>query len=218
MIKEKVLFIVCMTIGGFAIAQNSDNDLDNRDKFQFGVRAGLNYSNVYDAEGEQFRADGKLGLAGGVFAALPFGTYTGLQPEVLFSQKGFKSTGVILGMPYENKRITTYIDVPLYFSFKPSEFLTILAGPQFSYLTSSRNVFTSGSTTLLQEQEFENDDIRKNLMSFSVGATININDFLLGARASWDLQDNKSNGTSSTPRYKNQWIQFTLGYVLYTKK
>ena len=37
---------VSITIGGFA-----QQETDNREKFQFGLKAGLNYSNVYDEKG-----------------------------------------------------------------------------------------------------------------------------------------------------------------------
>jgi hypothetical protein len=52
---------------------------------------------VYDSQGEEFDADSKFGLAAGAFLQIPFGKYLGIQPEVLFSQKGFKRTGRMFG-------------------------------------------------------------------------------------------------------------------------
>ena len=63
-----------------------------------------------------------------------------------------------------------------------------------------------------QEDEFDNENIRKNTLGASLGLDININHFVIGARAAWDLQDNKGDGTSSTPRYKNTWLQATVGF------
>lgn len=203
-----VLFIAVMAFSFNNFAQETDY----RDTPQFGLKAGLNFSNVYDSEGEEFRADGKAGLAGGFFVAIPIGTYLGIQPEVLFSQKGFKGSGKILGANYNYVHNTNYLDIPIYFTLKPSEYITIVAGPQFSYLMSSKDVFNSGETSIEQEQEFENDDIRKNTLSFSTGLDINLNNVVIGARAAWDLLDNKKDGTSSTPRYKNQWVQVSIGY------
>ena len=82
-------------------------------------------------------------MASGVFLAIPIGTYIGIQPEVLFSQKGFKATGSILGEEYKFTRTTNYIDIPIYLALKPSPFLTIVAGPQFSYLMSRKDYFES---------------------------------------------------------------------------
>ena len=172
----------------------------------------MNYANVYDSEGEEFDADPKLGMAAGVFLAIPIGTYIGIQPEVLFSQKGFKATGSILGEEYKFTRTTNYIDIPIYLALKPSSFLTIVAGPQFSYLMSRKDDFESSFLNTEQEDEFDNENIRKNTLGASLGLDININHFVIGARAAWDLQDNKGDGTSSTPRYKNTWLQATVGF------
>lgn len=185
---------------------------DDREKIHIGAKIGMNYANVYDSEGEEFDADPKLGLAAGAFLAIPIGTYIGIQPEVLFSQKGFKATGSVLGSEYEFTRTTNYIDIPIYLALKPSSFLTIVAGPQFSYLMSRKDKFESSFLNTEQEDEFENEDIRKNTLGASFGLDININHFVIGARAAWDLQDNKGDGTSSTPRYKNTWLQATVGF------
>jgi len=185
---------------------------DNREKIQIGAKIGVNYANVYDSEGEEFDADPKLGLAAGAFLAIPIGTYIGIQPEVMFSQKGFKATGSVLGSEYEFTRTTNYIDIPIYLALKPSSFLTIVAGPQFSYLMSRKDKFESSFLNTEQEDEFENENIRKNTLGASFGLDININHFVIGARAAWDLQDNKGDGTSSTPRYKNTWLQATVGF------
>lgn len=185
---------------------------DDREKIQIGAKIGTNYANVYDSEGEEFDADPKFGLAAGVFLAIPIGTYIGIQPEVLFSQKGFKATGSILGEEYKFTRTTNYIDIPIYLALKPSPFLTIVAGPQFSYLMSRKDDFESLFLNTEQEDDFENENIRKNTLGASFGLDININHFVIGARAAWDLQDNKGDGTSSTPRYKNTWLQATVGF------
>ena len=185
---------------------------DNREKLQIGAKIGMNYANVYDSEGEEFKADPKLGMAAGVFLAIPIGTYIGIQPELLFSQKGFKATGSVLGSEYKFTRTTNYIDIPIYLALKPSQFLTIVAGPQFSYLMSRKDNFESSFLNTEQEEEFDNENIRKNTLGASLGLDININHFVIGARAAWDLQDNKGDGTSSTPRYKNTWLQATVGF------
>lgn len=188
-----------------------------RDKLTFGLKAGINYSNVYDEEGEDFVANAKLGMAAGAFLAIPIGKYLGIQPEVLISQRGFQATGMILGNTYNFTRTTTYLDVPLLFAFKPSEFISILAGPQYSYLLRQSDVFKNASSSIAQETEFQNDNIRKNILCFTGGIDINLKHIVLGARAGWDIQKNNGNGTSITPRYKNVWYQGTVGYRFYKK-
>lgn len=205
------LFVALTSIG---ISQTSE-ETDNREKFQFGLKAGLNYSNVYDEKGEEFKADAKFGFAGGIFAGIPFGKYLGLQPELLISQKGFRANGKLLGNNYGLTRTTTYIDIPLQFQLKPSEFFTLFAGPQFSYLINQRDVITNSVISYEQEQEFKNDNIRKNIFGVVGGIDINLKHIILGARLGWDVQNNHGDGTSNTPRYKNAWFQGTIGYSFY---
>jgi len=208
--KINLMIITLTTMSLGAIAQETTSD--SREQFKIGIKGGFNYANVYDSQGEEFKADPKLGLALGAFLIIPIGTTIGIQPEVMYSQKGFSATGKVLGLNYDFKRTTNYLDVPLFLALKPSEFFTILAGPQFSYLLSSKDVFATAITTIEQEQEFENDNIRKNTLGVSLGVDLNFNSLVLGARAAWDLQNNNGDGTATTPRYKNQWIQATVGF------
>lgn len=185
---------------------------DNRDNLTFGLKVGTNFSNVYDSEGEDFVADGKFGLAAGAFVVIPLGKIFGIQPEIMYSQKGFKSTGTFLGESYEMTRTTDFIDVPILLSIKPVEYISILFGPQFSYLMKQTDDFTGGTLTSTQEEEFDNSNLRKNILALTGGADINIDHLVIGLRAGWDIKDNDGDGNSTTPRYKNMWYQATVGY------
>ncbi len=208
---KRIILIFTIAVLAFyqGAAQSSD---DFRNNFLFGLKVGTNYSNVYDSQGDKFNADSKFGLAAGAFISVPLGRHLGVQPEVLFSQKGFRATGTLLGRNYDLTRTTDYIDVPLFLLIKPSSFFNIVVGPQFSFLIKEKNVFDTGVTSVEQQQEFKNDNLRKNLLSFAAGVDINIQHFTVGLRAAWDVQNNNENGTSTTPRYKNAWLQGTVGY------
>lgn len=192
--------------------QAQTNDTDKENNLRIGLKAGLNYSNVYDERGDDFVADGKFGLAGGAFLSIPIGEFLGIQPEFLISQKGFQASGSVVGLNYQMTRTSTFIDVPLFFAVRPASFITILAGPQFSYLINQKDEFTSSITSFDVQQEFENDNIRKNIMCFVGGIDINVSHVVVGARAGFDFQDNAGDGTNSTPRYKNVWYQATVGF------
>lgn len=209
--KILLLLIACSFIQLNVQAQDSLSD--NRGKLKLGLKLGGNYSNVYDTEGNSFDSDPKFGVVLGGFASIPLGKTLGLQPEILFSQKGFKATGILLGSTYDLTRTTNYLDIPLLVSIKPTTNISLLIGPEYSYLLKVKNEFKNGSTTILQEQEFDNDNIRKNTLGFIVGADINIDQLVISGRLGWDLINNNGDGTSTTPRYKNAWYQFTLGYL-----
>ncbi len=210
--KKLSLFAIMALVASSSFAQESNADF--RKKFQMGIKVGSNYSNIYDTKGDKFDAENKFGLAGGVFIAIPIGKVFGIQPEILFSQKGYKQTGNFLGSTYNLTRTTDYIDIPLLLSIKPIKFVTIQVGPQYSYLLKQKNVFSNAVTSIEQAEEFKNENIRKNTLCFIGGLDINIKRIVLGARAGWDIQNNNGDGTSTAPRYKNAWTQLTLGFRL----
>ncbi len=212
---KKLLMIVAIILSIKNTIKAQESLIDSREKFQLVFKTGINYSNVYDEEGNEYEADPKFGYAvGGVFD-IPIGKYIGVQPGALLSQKGFQGSGTMLGRSYHFTRITNHIDVPLLIALKPSPYITIVGGPQYSYLFNKRDVYTNSSSTYAQEQELENDNIRKNVFGFAGGLDINFNHFSLGTRLNWDVQNNNGDGTSTSPRYKNVWYQATIGYRFY---
>ena len=206
--KTKLItLLTCMLVINTINAQDSDS----RDNIHIGIKAGANYSNIYDSEGEKYDADGKFGFAGGAFLSIPLGKLIGVQPEVLFSQKGFKATSSILGSDVRLTRTTNYIDIPIFLAIKPSRMLTLLVGPQYSYLMKQKDEFTNPITNVEVTQDFETDNIRKNTFCLVGGLDINLSNLVIGARIGMDLKNNNGDGTSTTPRYKNVWGQATLG-------
>jgi hypothetical protein len=208
--KKLILVMALVTIS--VTNSNAQTTTNNRDALSFGIKVGTNYSNVYDSDNEDFVADGKFGFAAGAFVAIPLGKFIGIQPEILFSQKGFKSTGNYFGSTYEMTRTTNFIDVPVLFAVKPIEQVTLLFGPQFSYLMKQKDEFTGGTISSTQQQDFDNNDITKNILGLTGGADINVDNLVFGLRAGWDIKTNEGDGNSSTPRYKNMWYQATVGY------
>lgn len=204
-----VISSMCLFLGTSLNAQSSSSN--PRESLQFGAKAGINYSNVWDERGQEFRADPKFGFAGGVFLGIPIGKFLGVQPEILVSQKGWKGSGILLGTSYSLTRTTTYLDIPLQLQVKPADFLTMVVGPQYSYLLHMKDVYTLGANSFEQEEEFKNDNVRKNILGFVAGADINYSHLVVSGRFGWDFQSNNGDGTSETPRYKNQWFQLTVG-------
>jgi hypothetical protein len=185
---------------------------DARTSFQFGFKAGANYSNIYDVTSENFAADYKFGIAGGIFMSIPIGKYLGVQPEFLYSEKGYESSGSIEGSDFDNTYTAKYLDIPLHLQLKPNEVVTVLFGPQFSFLLDKDNDFSNSFLTEDQEQEINNIDITKFTFGLSGGLDFNFGHVVLGGRAGWDLTQNDGEGTTVSPRYRNMWYQATLGF------
>ncbi len=205
---KKILLI----IGIIAVTVNSYAQ-ETSEEAKFGLKAGVNNSNVYDEQGDHFVADNKIGFVGGAFFKIPINRLLGFQPEILYSQKGFVASGNYFGGTYNFTRTTTFIEIPLLLQIKASQFLSIVGGPQYCYLHSSKDEYRNNTITLVQEKEISNDNFRKNIFALTFGADLNLNQVLISGRAGWDVQNNNGDGTSSTPRYKNNWLQLTVGYV-----
>lgn len=205
----KKALIIAGAMVAFALPLLAQYD---REQLHFGAKAGINISNIYDSEDQQFEADSKIGFVGGGYISIPIGMYLGVQPEVLFSQKGFSGSGSFLGTNYKFTRTTNSLDIPIYLQFKPVPYTTLLVGPQYSFLLRQTDRFDAGGLSGEQQEDFSNDNIRKNIFGLAVGIDININRFVLGGRVAWDLQNNHGDGSSDTPRYKNVWGQVTGGF------
>lgn len=208
--KTTILIIALALMTSLGFAQN--NAVDARENIKLGLKIGGNISNIYDTEGEDFTSDPKLGFAGGVFVGIPIGPFLGIQPELLFSQKGYKGSGSFLGSEYNYSRTSNFIDLPIFVAIKPVNAITILAGPQFSYLIKETYKLENALINIDEEQVFDNDNIRKNILCLVSGVDINLQQLVIGARVGFDLQNNKGDGTSTTPRYKNIWFQTTVGF------
>ena len=207
---KKAVLLVTLLVTTFGFSQMTTTD--TRDELKLGFKAGVNFSNVYDQQGQDFVAEGKSGFAAGAFVAIPIGKVFGIQPEVMYSQKGYKATGKILGLNYDYSKTATYLDIPLLLQVKPIPMLSLVAGPQFSYLLSTKNEF-NGSSSTSNEASINSDNYKKNIFGFVVGADVNIDHFLLSGRAGWDVSKSDVDGNSSAPRYKNQVIQLAVGYT-----
>lgn len=210
---KKIIYIVSAIVL-LTFNQVSAQSDDRRENLELGIKGGVNLSNIWDDASSDFQYDSKIGGVIGAFIGIPMGKMLGIQPEVLLSQKGFKGSGTLLSVPYSFTRTTTFLDIPLQLQLKPTEFFTILVGPQYSYLIKQKDNYTFGSNSTDQEQEFKNENIRKNILGAVLGADFIYENIVISARVSWDLQTNKGDGTSTTPRYKNQLAQLTVGVKL----
>jgi hypothetical protein len=211
---KKILAFIVLAVTGLTFSANAQEGSPTDNKVRFGLKAGFNLSNVYDQQGNDNNTDVKMGFAGGAFLNIPLGSSLGFQPELLISQKGFRGTGQTLGTNYEFSRTTSYLDIPLLLAFKPGSNVAILAGPHVAYLFKQRDAVKSGDYTAVHDQNFNNDNPRRNTVGLTAGADFYLHPLILAARIGWDFTDNNGDGTSSSPTYKNAWLQLCLGFNL----
>ena len=118
-------------------------------KTTFGVKAGLNVSNVYGTpEYWDEATKGKAGFTGGVFLNYALNDNFSLQPEILFTQKGFGSTlfDDIDLLEIDMTVSLDYFELPVLakyaFSADKKFRPTLFAGPSFAYCFGSEVAFS----------------------------------------------------------------------------
>jgi hypothetical protein len=223
--KTKILTIAGLLFLQLAVsaqeqpADNSKTSTSSRDarrKVVPGLKVGVNRSNVYDAKGNAFAAERKQGIAAGAFIALPINRFFGIQPELMFQQKGFEGSSQIAGETYVISRTTTHLDIPVQFQLKLFKWFSFLIGPQYSLLLNhTDNYSNSGLAAGRTTSDFNNDAPKKATFGTLMGIDLNFGHIVLSGRSGWDVTNNTSNGVSAAPNYKNRWVQGTVGYRFY---
>jgi hypothetical protein len=181
-----------------------------QDRIKFGIKGGVNLADIIKDDGNNnFDTEMKTGFNAGVTVEIPL--IAGLQftPEVLYAQKGYKNTGTFGTF----KQTTNFIDVPILFAFRLGSSFNIVAGPQVSFLLSTKNKFENGFGAAEQTiVEDDADRFKKSLVGGVIGFRYDVNDrFDIHARYALDFQKNNENGDSYTPEYKNQVYSIGVG-------
>lgn len=207
--------VAAFLITGSAVAQSSD-DKGGSNSLHFGLRGGLNLASIVkDDDAPDFSSKMKPGLQAGIYLQLPISSAFSVQPEVLFSQKGYNASGSFLGADYKYGVTTNYIDVPLLAKFTPNKNFGIVVGPQFSFLTNTNYKFSTENAQYEDVIENNNDNLRKNILGGLVGLEAGLTDNItLSARYALDFQKNNGDGTSNSLKYRNQVVSLTVGLQL----
>lgn len=182
-----------------------------QDGIKFGIKGGLDLSNIIKGNGNNnFSTEVKPGFNAGVTLEIPL--IAGLQftPEVVYAQKGYKLT-------YDDntsfKQTTNFIDVPILFAFRLGSSFNIVAGPQVSFLLSTKNKFENGFGSVEETNvKDDSDRFKKSLVGGVIGFRYDVNPrFDIHARYALDFQKNNENGSNYTPEYRNQVYAVGVG-------
>ncbi|TDG37104.1 PorT family protein [Pedobacter changchengzhani] len=202
----KKIFILAMGlfVTGVANAQSTDKPIT------VGIKAGANFSNIIKNDGNNnFKTKYLTGFNAGVTVDVKILDVLAFTPELLYSTKGYKLESSF----GDFTQTTSFIELPLLATVKLAGGLNLVAGPQVSFLLSTKNKF-DGNFLQAQQTNVENDADRfkKSLVGGVIGFRYDINNKVgINGRYALDFQKNNENGTSNTPEYKNQVFQIGLG-------
>jgi opacity protein-like surface antigen len=182
----------------------------NPNQVRFGVAGGVNLSNIIKDGDPNFSTDTKVGANVGLFVQIPVSRQISFQPELLYSQKGYRA----ITRYGEFSQRSNFIDLPLLLKLHLTPGFHAVIGPQVSFLMSTKNIYRDGfSTTVIDEYNRDTDGFNKNLLAGVVGVGFDLNRNVdLHARYAIDLQKSNLNGTADFPDFRNQVWQIGLGY------
>lgn len=200
--KKLIIAAVCVLFAGAASAQ------------KIGIKGGLNLSNIIKTGDNNFSTEFKPGINAGLVLEVPIVKTFSFAPELMFSQKGYKTSGSsLIGGPYDYSVTTNFIDIPILAKFNATDKFSIVLGPQVSFLTSTTEKFTQGSTSYQNTIREENDRLKKSIAGGVAGFGVVLSNQLdFHARYALDFQKTNEDGTRETPLYKNQVVQFGLAF------
>ncbi|ALI99302.1 porin family protein [Rufibacter tibetensis] len=213
---KKLVFLFVAVVASYAAQAQSS----------FGIKGGLNYSNLSGDLQNEERFNNKIGFNAGVYFNAPIaGDFFSIQPEVLYSNKGYKYDDkvetTLLGTEYryEGTSNFNYIDVPVLARVKASSFF-FEAGPQVSYLVSVNDKTKQYRNGQLEDRTVS-ERSKSGYSDFEVGYAAGLgfataNGFSLGLRyngAFTDLvEDTKVRGEFKDARHSS--FLLSVGFPL----
>ena len=148
-------------------------------EFHLGAKAGANLGKL---DGVAYSKGFKLGYQLGGFVEYDFNEKWGLQGEVLFSQTNTKfrdSYQSVWDEKFDKNKTLNYVSVPLLFKYNPNGLISLLAGPQFSFLANKDDSTWENGKKLFKDTDF----------SLVAGAEVNLGPLFAYGRYVWGFSD-----------------------------
>lgn len=177
------LFTICLLAATFTAKAQDDK------KFRFGVKGGVNLSNLYIDDVNDEKA--KIGLHAGLWMKAPIGEFFAIQPELLWSSKGTK-IGEYKNIPFaqdgEVRFNLNYVDLPVLASVTLGP-VSIQAGPYISYLFNANVKNLKEDLTTSNVLELDKSDFNSVDYGLAGGLALDIKGFQLGLRYNYGLRE-----------------------------
>src|SRR5687767_15181394 len=207
-----VLIVLCLNLAMNAQEQQTASERGITAKF--GVRAGVNLSNLYveDVEDENM----KVGLNLGLIAKIPLVRGLSLQPELLYSSKGSKITYNNLLGQGEYRFNLNYVEMPLLAVINLAPNFNVHGGVYGSYLVSSNIREMDDDGNINEIADLNEDAFNRFDYGLAGGIGVDVQHFTIGARYTYGLKEvGKSGGVPgiALKDSKNSVITLYLGFA-----
>lgn len=173
---KKLLSLIC----AFALISVAGiNTATAQSPLNFGLRGGLNIANLNNVDG----TDARTGFTAGAYLnfKVPMSPVS-IQPEILYTQKGFDASGTISGQQISTTTKLDYIEIPVLakFSFAPGPFTPkVYFGPYVGFNVKAEVEAEGGGQSGTTDIK---DSVKDTDFGVVVGAEVSISKFNVGIR------------------------------------
>jgi hypothetical protein len=194
--------------------KKSKSDIGDR-AFRFGVKGGVNLSQIYVNSVDVESKSNKVGLHGGLWAKIPTGDIFAIQPELLYTNNGsrvrYQASNAVGIQGSEVRFNLNYIQLPVLASLTLGPF-SFQAGPYASYLIGAnvKNLEIDNAVNPTLVADLNENSFNRLDYGLAGGLAIDIRGFQLGARYNHGLRELTSRGLNGVlaDNAKNGVAQF----------
>jgi hypothetical protein len=197
-----------------ASAQEQQTTTDPGMTTKFGIKGGLNLTTLYSSDVSTSHM--KAGFNAGVFAKLPVTRGFSIQPELLYSLKGAKSTynNFVQGSG-EYRFNLGYIELPVLAVVNLTPNFNLQAGGYAAYLTNANVKNVNNNGNIEGATDLNADNFNRWDYGLAGGVGFDIEHVTLGARYNYGLSKIGKSGSPSeqfAQGMKNAGFSFYIGF------
>jgi len=213
--KITTLAIAALVMTGFAAkAQEQQTVAEPGLTTKVGIKGGVNFSNFYGDDVSDKNM--KVGFNGGIYAKVPVTRGFSIQPELLYTSLGNKSTynNFVQGSG-EYRFNLNYIQLPVLAVINVVSNLNIHVGPYVGYLTDANIKNVSSDGTVNNVTNLKADDFYRFDYGLAGGLGFDIDNFTMGARYNYGMSEigHNSNAGAYTGNAKNSAFTLYIGFA-----
>jgi len=209
--KKTIIILCTLFLSASAIAQHQ--------KVKLGIKAGLNLATLTFDESE-LDSSSKAGFTAGVMIEIPMTKKFSLQPEILYSQQGTKtsfSDSDVTNSNYESTIKLNYLNIPVMLKYYVIEGLSVQAGPQIGILLKANNKYKDNFLGYDNQESFDLKEYSSGIdTSVNVGLGYQFKDkFYTDLRYNISYSNVFKDGDTNhfiDNDMKNRVLQITIGY------
>lgn len=164
---KKSMLLICTLFLGVAVMAQSQ-------KVKLGLKAGLNLAN-FNFDESELKLSNKTGFTAGFMVEIPMAKNFSLQPELLYSEQGSKtsfSDKDVTNSHYKSTITLNYLNIPVMLKYYVLQGLSVQAGPQIGILLKANNKYQDNFLGYENHESFDLKDYSKGIdtsINFGLG-------------------------------------------------